>query len=237
MSDRNALLLTGWQGDHLQAPYSQAYHRAPVRGQAIVEMVFCAIGSDRLIGRHGACLGIGRPALTSRVGGAHDLGARRPAAGVNRAEGEVGRMKALIPSNGISVLRKEMDRLFDRIWEGGVPEVTMPLGEWTPALDISESEDAMIVKAEVPGIEPKDIHVTLNNQILSIAGEKKFESEKKDETFYRMERSSGSFARTINLPVAVDSARVTAVFKNGILTITMPKTAAAKGSVIPIKYE
>lgn len=146
-------------------------------------------------------------------------------------------MKALIPSNGISVLRKEMDRLFDRIWEGGVPEVTMPLGEWTPALDISESEDAMIVKAEVPGIEPKDIHVTLNNQILSIAGEKKFESEKKDETFYRMERSSGSFARTINLPVAVDSARVTAVFKNGILTITMPKTAAAKGSVIPIKYE
>ncbi|MGH7681037.1 MAG: Hsp20/alpha crystallin family protein [Candidatus Eiseniibacteriota bacterium] len=146
-------------------------------------------------------------------------------------------MRALIPTNGLTTLRKEMDRLFDRVWEGGLPEVTMPLGEWTPALDISDTNDAVVVKAEVPGIEPKEIKVSLVNQLLTIAGEKKYEYENKDEKFYRMERSSGSFARTINIPVPVDANKVVATFKNGLLMITMPKTAAAKGTSIPIKAE
>jgi len=130
-----------------------------------------------------------------------------------------------------------MDRLFDRVWEGGLPEVTMPLGEWTPALDISDTNEAVIVKAEVPGIEPKEIKVSMVNQLLTIAGEKKYEQEEKEEKFYRMERSSGSFVRTINIPVPVDASKVVATFKNGLLTITMPKTAAAKGTTIPIKAE
>jgi HSP20 family protein len=146
-------------------------------------------------------------------------------------------VRALVPTNGFTTFRKEMDRLFDRIWEGGLPEVTMPLGEWTPALDISEKSDYVLVKAEVPGIDPKDIQITLNHQLLTIAGEKKSEKEEKDEKLYRMERSTGSFARTINLPIAVDPSKVVATFKNGLLTITMPKTAAAKGTIIPIKAE
>lgn len=146
-------------------------------------------------------------------------------------------MRALIPTNGLTTLRKEMDRLFDRVWEGGLPEVTMPLGEWTPALDISDTNEAVIVKAEVPGIEPKEIKVSMVNQLLTIAGEKKYEQEEKEEKFYRMERSSGSFVRTINIPVPVDASKVVATFKNGLLTITMPKTAAAKGTTIPIKAE
>jgi HSP20 family protein len=146
-------------------------------------------------------------------------------------------MRALVPTNGLTTLRKEMDRLFDRIWEGGVPEVTSPLGEWTPAIDIFETGDMVIVKAEVPGIEPKDIQVTLNNQLLTIAGEKKFEKQEKDEKFYRMERSSGSFARSIHIPIAVDAGKVLATFKNGLLKIELPKTAAAKGTAIPVKAE
>lgn len=146
-------------------------------------------------------------------------------------------MRTLIPSNGLTALRKEMDRLFDRIWEGGLPEVTTPLGEWTPALDISETNDVVVVKAEVPGIEPKDIQVTWNNQVLTVAGEKKMHKEEKDEKFYRMERASGTFARSVTIPVPVDVTKVAATFHNGLLTITMPKTAAAKGTSIPVKAE
>ena len=146
-------------------------------------------------------------------------------------------MRTLLPPNGITGLRREMDRLFDRIWEGGLPEVTTPLGEWTPALDLFEHEDNIVLKAEIPGIDPKDVQVTLNNQMLTISGEKKYEKELKDEKFYRMERASGSFARTVNLPTPVDGSKVSALFKNGILTVTLPKTAAAKGSMIPIKFE
>jgi HSP20 family protein len=146
-------------------------------------------------------------------------------------------MRALIPSNGLTTLRKEMDRLFDRIWEGGLPEVTTPLGEWTPALDISETNEFVILKAEVPGIEPKDIQVTWNNQVLTVAGEKKMLKEEKDEKYYRMERASGSFARSVTIPVPVEVAKVAATFHNGLLTITMPKTPAAKGTSIPVKAE
>ena len=146
-------------------------------------------------------------------------------------------MRALIPSNGLTTLRKEMDRLFDRIWEGGLPEVTTPLGEWTPALDISETNDYVIVKAEVPGIEPKDIQVTWNNQVLTIAGEKKMQKEEKDEKFYRMERSSGTFARSVTIPAPLDVTKVAATFHNGLLLITLPKTPAAKGTSIPVKAE
>ena len=140
-------------------------------------------------------------------------------------------------ASDLNTLRKELDRLFDRIWEGGVPESTMPLGEWVPSVDLSELPDAVIVKAEVPGIDPKDIHVTLNEQLLTISGEKKFEKETREEKVYRVERSSGTFSRSIPIPVAVDPSKVTALFRHGLLTVTMPKTDAARGTMIPIRSE
>ena len=146
-------------------------------------------------------------------------------------------MKTLLPASGLSTLRKELDRLFDRIWEGGVPESMTPLGEWVPSVDLSELPEAVIVKAEVPGIDPKDIHVTLNEQLLTISGEKKFEKETKEEKVYRLERASGSFSRSIPIPVAVDPSKVTALFRHGLLTVTMPKTDAARGTMIPIRSE
>ena len=86
-------------------------------------------------------------------------------------------------------------------------------------------------------MEEKDIQVSLQENLLTIKGEKKQEKEAKDEHYHRVERSYGSFTRAVRLPVAVDASKVTASFKNGLLTVTLPKTPAAKGTMIPIKAE
>ena len=142
-------------------------------------------------------------------------------------------MKALMPANGLTALRHEMDRFFDRMWEGELPERTM--SEWTPPLDLSETKDAFVVKIEVPGIDPKEIKISLQDHVVTISGERTKEEEKKDERFYRMERSYGAFVRSIRLPVPVEEAKVNALFINGVLTITMPKSEATKGTVVPIR--
>jgi len=142
-------------------------------------------------------------------------------------------MKAVLPANGLTVLRHEMDRLFDRMWEGEMPE--RALGEWTPLLDFSETKEYFVVKLEVPGIDPSGIKISLQDHMLTISGERKKEEEEKDERFYRIERSYGVFTRSIRLPIPVDEKKVNAVFKNGILTIAIPKAEASKGIFVPIK--
>jgi HSP20 family protein len=142
-------------------------------------------------------------------------------------------MKALMPTNGLTVLRDEMDRLFDRIWEGDLPR--RGLGEWTPVLDFSETKEFFFVNLEVPGLDPKDIKISLQDHILTIYGERKKEEEEKDERFYRIERSYGTFTRSIRLPMPVEENKVNAVFKNGVLTISVPKAEASKGIYVPIK--
>jgi HSP20 family protein len=145
-------------------------------------------------------------------------------------------MRALTPWTGLSTMRKEMDRLFDRLWEGDLPQLPS-MGDWAPALDVSETKDSVMVKAEVPGMDPTDIALSLQEQVLTLKGEKKQEKEEKDEHYYRAERSYGAFARAIRLPAPVDASKVTATFKHGLLTVTLPKAPAAKGATIPIKAE
>ena len=147
-------------------------------------------------------------------------------------------MRALTPWTGLTSLRTEMDRIFDRFWEAtaGLPELPS-IGAWSPALDMTEDKDAVVVKAEVPGIDPKEITLSLQDQVLTIKGEKKHEKEEKDERSYRVERSWGAFSRSIRLPASVDGSKVTAAFKNGVLTVTLPKAPEAKGTTIPIKAE
>ena len=142
-------------------------------------------------------------------------------------------MKALLPGNGLTVLRDEMDRLFDRIWEGDLPR--RGLGEWTPILDFSETKEYFYVNMEVPGMDPKEIKISLQDHILTISGERKKEEEEKDQRFYRIERSYGIFTRSIRLPMPVEEHRVAATFKNGVLTISIPKAEASKGIFVPIK--
>jgi HSP20 family protein len=133
-------------------------------------------------------------------------------------------------------VKSEMDRLFDRFAELRWNELPA-LGDWAPSMDVSETKESLVCKVEVPGMEQKDIQISLQENLLTIKGEKKQEKEEKDEHVYRAERSYGAFARVIRLPVSVDGGKATASFKNGLLTVTLAKAPAAKGSVIPIKAE
>jgi HSP20 family protein len=133
-------------------------------------------------------------------------------------------------------LKGEMDRLFDRFFEPRWEDVPAP-GEWAPSLDLSETKEAFVVKAEVPGMEQGDIQVALQENLLTIKGEKKLEKVEKDERYHRVERTYGAFTRTLRLPVTVDGSKVAAKFKNGLLTVTLPKAPGAKGTTIPVKAE
>lgn len=137
---------------------------------------------------------------------------------------------------GLGSLKHEMDRVFDRFLEGRWDEIP-GLGEWTPNMDISETKDSLVAKVEVPGMDPKDIQISLQENLLTIKGEKRQEKEEKDEHYHRVERAYGVFTRSVRLPVAVDASKVTASFKNGLLTVTLPKTPSARGTTIPVKAE
>jgi HSP20 family protein len=133
-------------------------------------------------------------------------------------------------------MKSEMDRLFDRLAELRWNELPA-LGDWAPSMDVSETKDSLVCKVEVPGMEQKDIQISLQESLLTIKGEKKQEKEEKEEHYHRIERSYGAFTRSLRLPVAVDAGKVTATVKHGVLTVTLPKTPAAKGTTIPVKAE
>jgi HSP20 family protein len=128
--------------------------------------------------------------------------------------------------NPLSLLRHEMNSLFDNFFSGS--ELEPYTGRaFSPNIDMKESEKELRVSAELPGMDEKDIEVSLNRDSLTIKGEKKEEKEDKGKDYYRMERSYGSFSRTIPLPTEVEPDKVKAEFKKGVLTVTIPKTAKA----------
>lgn len=138
-------------------------------------------------------------------------------------------------------LQREMNSLFDNFFRGfevaphrfaaGGMEV------FSPSVDVKENEKEFIIKAELPGVEEKDIDVTVTNDSVTIKGEKKEEKEDKDKNYYYMERSYGSFCRVIPLDAEIESGKAEARFKNGILDIKIPKdqSAKAKGTKVSIK--
>jgi HSP20 family protein len=143
-------------------------------------------------------------------------------------------MRALAPWTGMGLFKGEMDRLLERFLEPRLGALEM-VGEWMPKLDLSETKDAYVAKLEVPGVEPTEINVSVRDGLLVMTGEKTREEEEKNEKFYRTERAWGAFTRTIPLPGPVDTEKTTAAFKDGVLTVMLPKMAAAKGSFIPVK--
>ena len=143
-------------------------------------------------------------------------------------------MRALAPWRGMDALREDMERVFDRFFEPRWDELAAA-GVWAPKLDFSETKDDFTVKAEIPGVEQKDVSVSLEDQMLTIKGEKHKEKEEKDEKYHRVERSWGGFTRTIALPAGVETEKVNATFKDGVLTVKLPKTTTAKGTTIPVK--
>ncbi|MDN3513186.1 MAG: Hsp20/alpha crystallin family protein [Candidatus Brocadia sp.] len=135
----------------------------------------------------------------------------------------------------ISSMQEEMNRMFDRFFRGGDLAEFGVAGTWVPPLDLSETADKVTVKAEIPGMDPKEIDISIQGDTLTIKGEKKEEKEEKGKNYYRMERRYGSFSRSIDLPASVDSNKVTAECKNGVLEITMQKKEEVKPKQISVK--
>ena len=133
-------------------------------------------------------------------------------------------------------LRREMDDLWSRFIGETSPQ-RRASGEWYPSVDLSETKDGFTVKAELPGLNAKDVDVSLSVNILTIKGERKKEEEKKDEHHHYVERSYGSFQRSFQLPVEVKSDKIEATFDKGILKITLPKAEEAKKKEIEIKVK
>jgi HSP20 family protein len=106
---------------------------------------------------------------------------------------------------------------------------------WTPAVDIYETENELVLKADLPDVEPSAVDLRVENQTLTISGERKFESEKSEKGFHRIERSYGNFTRSFTLPNTFDTANIAAEFKNGVLTVKLPKKEAAKPRQIKIE--
>jgi HSP20 family protein len=133
-------------------------------------------------------------------------------------------------------MRREMDRLWDSFFEGR-PARRLEEGEWYPSLDVAETKNDVVVKAEVPGMDPKDIDISLSNGALTIKGEKKQEREEKEENYHLIERSYGAFTRSVQLPCEVKTDKINASYKNGVLKVTLPKAEEAKTKEIKIKVD
>ncbi len=139
------------------------------------------------------------------------------------------------PFREVSKLRREMDRLWEDFFGPGPRIMRTWAEEWVPAVDVAEAPDKVTVKAEVPGLDPKELDISLVGDLLTIKGEKKSEREEKKENYHLVERSYGSFSRAIRLPAAVDADKIEASYDKGVLTVTCPKKEPVKPKAITIK--
>ena len=142
---------------------------------------------------------------------------------------EIKRLRDLFDDFFDSELLPESRRLTRRRWMEG--------GEWSPLVDVIDKKDSILVKAELPGVDKKDVKISLSENTLTIRGERKEEKEIKKEDYYCCERAFGTYSRTIALPVEVDKTKAKATFKNGILEITLPKIEETKTKEIEIQPE
>jgi HSP20 family protein len=139
------------------------------------------------------------------------------------------------PFDELTTLRKEMDSLWNRFFPETPFHERYESHEWLPSIDLKETKDKLVVKAELPGLEAKDVELSLTDDILTIRGEKKTEKEEKDEHHYFVERYAGTFERRIKLPTLVKTDKIDASFDKGVLTVTLPKSEEAKKKEIKIK--
>ena len=134
------------------------------------------------------------------------------------------------PFRDLARLQDEVNRLFD----DRAVRTSESVG-WTPTCDIYEDEEAVAIKFELAGVDPKDVDVRFENGVLTVKGERKLEKEDKRENYHRVERSYGVFTRAFSLPGSLDAEKIRAETKNGVLTVTLPKKAEAKPRAIQVK--
>lgn len=132
-------------------------------------------------------------------------------------------------------MQREIDRMFDR-FRGGTSDDS-GVETWIPTVDIVERDTAYHIKAELPGVDKNDVKITVQNDVLTIRGEKKKESEKKNDNYHRVERSFGVFQRSFTLPTSVQSDKIEASYDNGVLSVVLPKSEEEKPKQIEVKVK
>jgi HSP20 family protein len=133
------------------------------------------------------------------------------------------------PFRDFNVLNDRLGNFLGKGWEAPASTTT-----WNPSVDIFENDSDVVIKAELPGLNAKDIDIKLENNVLTIRGERHFEKEAKEENYHRIEREYGSFSRSFSLPVTVNGDKVTAEYKDGVLNIVLPKKEEVKPKPIKI---
>jgi HSP20 family protein len=139
------------------------------------------------------------------------------------------------PFRELEDVSNRLNRIFGRSLariEGG--QDMLKMADWSPSADISETETEYVIKAEIPGVNKEDVKVTIENGLLTIQGERKMEKEEKGKKFHRVERSYGSFVRNFRMPDDADENSIKAEFKDGMLTVTLGKSAKAKSKVVNV---
>ncbi len=139
------------------------------------------------------------------------------------------------PFGEFSTLQERLNRLFEDLMPTTrMGEEELTTGTFYPAVDIYEGEKEITLKAELPGIDKKDVHVDINGGVITLRGERKIEKENKKENYHRVERSYGIFNRSFTLPTTVDPGKVKANYKDGVLSVTLPRKEEAKPKSIPV---
>jgi HSP20 family protein len=136
------------------------------------------------------------------------------------------------PFRGVTTLQDQVNRLFNDVFERKGEESS--LSAWAPAVDIYETEHELVVKADLPDVDPKDLDIRVENNILTIRGERKFEKRVNEENYLRVERSYGSFARSFTLANTVNADAIKADYQSGVLTLSIPKREEAKPKQIKV---
>ncbi len=137
-------------------------------------------------------------------------------------------------SNG-NTLQEQVNRLFESSYNGRNSESAVTT--WAPAVDIYETENELVLKADLPAIDEKDLDIRIENNTLTVRGERKFEKQVNEDSYLRVERSYGSFSRSLSLTNTINTEAIRAEYKNGVLTVQMPKRAESKPKQVKVNVE
>jgi HSP20 family protein len=139
------------------------------------------------------------------------------------------------PFNELEDISNRLNQIFGRpAVSAAADQQMLKMADWTPSVDISETDQAYLIKAEIPEVKREDVKVTIDDGMITIQGERKMEKEEKGKKFHRIERSYGSFVRSFRLPDGVDESKAKAEFKDGMINVTLPKSEKAKSKAVEV---
>ncbi len=138
------------------------------------------------------------------------------------------------PVRELNSIQSEMNRLFNSFFDSPTATNGRSLRRWIPAMDLSETEQEFVLRADLPGLDESDVNIELEDNVLTVSGERKSEHEERKEGYYRVERASGKFSRSLTLPEGVDPEKIDASFENGVLEVHIPKPEQRKPHKVTI---